>query len=543
MTLFIILSSICILCGYSSLRIKTNPYATKVTDDTFINVFDADDDQRYFLYPTKLQNNKYSLDHSIKLISNKHKTFKHSIISIKTTDNSKSNIFSFPYEICLGTVIGMNDKYSSFIIQTAGHCVIDHPQFQTSSKAHIQSVDSLLIYVYTQIYHDPVIYLGIIWIVIIIAFCLCFWWLSCKFVLLGFAALVVVVNVTLHFGEQEMNKNDASKFLKVMMDIKYPIYSQNKSIFNDDMITTLSNECEILYFSMNDMLDYNHIMMDIEEWDKLLFNKGDFAFLKCEYNPDIYGIISKYIKPSYPKMVDKELLNAIKKVKKSGLLNFDNVNKYVMISGSFQRFVHDTPNGFIDLHRKKICKQYIDECMMERDLYQNGENTNELLLEDMIEFISKFENERDNEYEYKLYSSVGKVNWVHSDQYFIGEFGAIQGWSGGVGVIADNLKLIEDIMKDNGYGCILVRGSLEMKKYKGNWCMLVTHKVYAATYWLLLNGMSEYFDIEKIDRKYINYGKRMRKDGFGLGKFGVMKKDKSKVIEFVFKGDDIKIEI
>ena len=137
----------------------------------------------------------------------------------------------------------------------------------------------------------------------------------------------------------------------------------------------------------------------------------------------------------------------------------------------------------------------------------------------MKSFIKQFENKKHNDYEYDLFKSVGDVSYVHSEQYFIGRFGAIPGWSGVNGIIGDNLEMIEKSLNAMTYHCILIRGSLDVNKYRGNWCMLVTHKVYAATYYKLVNAKSEFFDITKLDRKYRKYTKKVHKNGYYLDKF------------------------
>ena len=104
-------------------------------------------------------------------------------------------------------------------------------------------------------------------------------------------------------------------------------------------------------------------------------------------------------------------------------------------------------------------------------------------------------------------------------KYFIGRFGAIKGWSGIHGIIGDNLEMIEKSLNAMIYHCILIRGSLDSNKYRGNWCMLVTHKVYAATYYKLVTTKSEFFDITKLNRKYHKYSKKAHKNGYYLDKF------------------------
>ncbi len=52
-----------IYCTKCALRIKTKPNPNILTEDTYINVFDADDDQQYYLYPLKTKNtNEYTLN-------------------------------------------------------------------------------------------------------------------------------------------------------------------------------------------------------------------------------------------------------------------------------------------------------------------------------------------------------------------------------------------------------------------------------------------------------------------------------------------------
>ena len=41
---------------------------------------------------------------------------------------------------------------------------------------------------------------------------------------------------------------------------------------------------------MDNLLDYNHAMMNNQEWNKLIFSRGDFAFLHVTMT------IQKYIK-------------------------------------------------------------------------------------------------------------------------------------------------------------------------------------------------------------------------------------------------------
>ena len=71
---------------------------------------------------------------------------------------------------------------------------------------------------------------------------------------------------------------------------------------------------------------------------------------------------------------------------------------------------------------------------------------------------------------------------------------------------------------------MLSQGTLDHQKYGGNWCMMVTHNNFAATYYKLYVKKSDFFDNDKIDRDFQKYAKKMKRNGFGVNTFNKNRK-------------------